>query len=151
LYAIGALARNYSYLGNFEEAALWYRRGAELGATDMEIDYAHLLVEGKGVARNEKEALALCEKAVSQNFPRALLPLARLYAQGAGTTRDLVEAFALAELTVAYYERTSETWMVDEARSFQLPVQTALTAEQIDQAKQRAREWKTRGRSPRGH
>jgi TPR repeat protein len=116
---------------------------------DHQVEYANILVEGRGVEVNHREALAWYEKAAGRNYEYAFLPLARLYAGGLGTDRDLIKAFALAELAAVTFDRSSDSpTRVAEARSLQAQIQDQLGPREIERGKNRAKEWGRQGYKP---
>ena len=79
-----------------EEAARWFRRGAEAGDLAAQHDYALLLLQGRGVIKDEKAAARWYSAAAAQGGKSCFMPLAELYASGTGVARDPFEAYALA-------------------------------------------------------
>jgi hypothetical protein len=55
------------------EAAVWFRRAAELGNSDAQTMVAHLYAEGRGVERNPIEALIWASQAANTNEEAAAL------------------------------------------------------------------------------
>jgi len=133
-WAIGMLANMHLMDKEDDKAAYWYRRGAELGDPASQASLASLLLQGRGVPRNEEEAFRLYQAAASQGY--AYASLAELYTTGRGTARDLVEAYALLELA----EATIDPSQIKEPRDFKSKLAAELSPEQITQAKRRARE-----------
>ena len=84
-----------------EEAARWFRRGAEVGDLAAQHDYALLLLQGRGVIKDEQAATRWYSAAAAQGGKSCYLPLAELYASGTGVARDPVEAYALAVIAEA--------------------------------------------------
>jgi uncharacterized protein len=56
LWAITSLARPHLADKEDEEAARWSRRGADAGDLGAQHDYALLLLQGRGVIKNEQAA-----------------------------------------------------------------------------------------------
>jgi TPR repeat protein len=132
LFAIGELARYYNNQQRNEEAARWYRRGAELGQVDHQFEYANLLLEGSGVEANPREAFGWYQSAASRNYWYAYLPLARLYAGGIGTDRDLAKALALVERAAVEFEKGSDDpTLFAQARALRAQVKEQLDAEKV--------------------
>jgi TPR repeat protein len=135
-WAIDMLARMHLMDKEHDKAAYWYRRGAELGYPESQVHFASLLLQGRGVPKNEEEAVRLYKAAVAQGYEYAYFPLARLYAEGRGTARDVIEAYALVEIA----EATIDHSQIDGPRAFKSQLAAELSPEQIAQATKRARE-----------
>jgi Sel1 repeat len=140
--AIGTLARVYQYREkNFEEAARWYRRGAELGDQDSQANYAWMLLKGQGVARDDGEAFRWFLAAANSGHPYSYLATAEMYATGRGTERDPIEALAQVEIALKVLQ-TSETQNLETARALRSQLAAELTPQQIEEALRRA--WERR-------
>jgi hypothetical protein len=140
--AIGTLARAYQYSEkNFEEAARWYRRGAELGDQDSQVSYAWMLLKGQGVARDDGEAFRWFLAAANSGHPYSYLATAEMYATGRGTERDPIEALAQVEIALKVLQ-TSETQNLETARALRSQLAAELTPQQIEEALRRA--WERR-------
>jgi uncharacterized protein len=100
-WALSSLVRMYLRDGEDEQAAIWLRRGAEAGHPGAQVDYAGLLLTGRGVAQNEQEAARWLAAAAAQGEKHAYLPLAQLYDAETDVRRDPVEAYALAMIAEA--------------------------------------------------
>jgi TPR repeat protein len=138
--AIGTLARAYQYNEkNFEEAARWYRRGAELGDPQSQVSYALLLRQGQGVVRDEAEAFRWFLAAAKSGYAYAYLATAEMYASGEGTERDPIEALAQVEIALNVLQ-TSETQSLKKARALQSQLAQELSPKQIREARGRAHE-----------
>ena len=61
-----------------EEAARWFRRGAEVGDLAAQHDYALLLLQGRGVIKDEQAATRWYSAAAAQGGKSCYLPLAEL-------------------------------------------------------------------------
>jgi TPR repeat protein len=84
-----------------EEAARWFGRGAEAGDLNSMHEYALLLLQGCGLAKDEQAAARWYYKLAAQGDGFSHLALAELYASGTGVAYDLVEAYALAAIAEA--------------------------------------------------
>jgi TPR repeat protein len=137
--AIEYLATAYLFRENYEEAARWYRRGAELGNPESQVNYAFLLLRGRGVARDESEAFRWFRAAAHSGYAYAYLATAEMYATGKGTERDPIEALAQVEIALKVLQ-TSETQNLKAARALRSQLAAELTPQQIEEALRRARE-----------
>jgi hypothetical protein len=113
--AIDALATAYLFRENFEEAARWYRRGAEFGYQNSQVSYAWMLLKGRGVARDESEAFRWYLAAANGGHPYSYLATAEMYAVGKGTKRDPIEALAQVEIGLRVLQ-PSDTRNLETAR-----------------------------------
>ncbi len=86
------------------EAARWYRQAAERGDVEGHAGLANLLLTGRGVAKDEKEALAHFSKAADAGHEASIAivadawlggPLAAALAPDAGAARAALERAAL--------------------------------------------------------
>jgi TPR repeat protein len=133
-WAINSLA--FMHLGDREDeqAAYWYRRGAEAGDRESQHTYAWLLLQGRGVAKDEGEAARWYAAAAAQGQGDAYFDLAKLYADGVGVVRDPVEAYALASLAEVTGD-PSETYRATELKA---QLGRSLSSDQISAASGRA-------------
>jgi TPR repeat protein len=139
LVAIDSLARAYLFQENFEEATRWYRRGAESGYQNSQVNYAWMLLKGRGVARDESEAFRWFLTAANSGHPYSYLATAEMYATGKGTQRDPIEALAQVEIALKVLQ-TSETQNLKTAHTLRSELASELAASQIEEALRRARE-----------
>jgi TPR repeat protein len=95
-WAISSLAAMHLTDKEDEEAVRWYKRGAELGELDAQNTYAWLLLQGRGVDKDEQAAAREYLAAALRGHGYSILDVAKLYASGTGVTRDPVEAYAFA-------------------------------------------------------
>ena len=98
LWAIISLARMHLADKEDEEAARWFRRGADAGDLGAQHSYALLLLQGRGLIKDEQAAARWYSAQVAQGDKYSYLRLAELYASGTGVARDPVQAYALAAI-----------------------------------------------------
>jgi TPR repeat protein len=140
-WAMTSLADILFTEGDIVESAGWVRRAAEAGRAQSQAQYGSLLATGRGVEKDEREAVRWYIEALSRGERRVALPLAEAYDQGKGVARDVVEAYALA--TVA---ETGVNWSDpnDPHRQAAINLKARLSAElspdREDQAARRTRE-----------
>jgi hypothetical protein len=137
-WAINMLGMMLTFDKQDEEAAYWYRRGAEIGDALSQETYASILLQGRGVAKNEPEAARWLSEAAAQGSKYAYLSLAELYAEGRGVARDPLEAYALAAIAEAVLDDSD---FEPERQATELKVRLAkeLSPEAIRTALERAR------------
>jgi TPR repeat protein len=133
-WAINSLA--FMHLGDKEdeEAAHWYLRGAEAGDPDSQFMYAWLLLQGRGVPRNEGEAARWYSAAAAQGHGDSYFELARLFAEGIGVSPNTVEAYALASIAEVAVDPSE----ADRASQLKARLAQDLSSEQIKAAVLRA-------------
>ncbi|MGE5088753.1 MAG: tetratricopeptide repeat protein, partial [Candidatus Levyibacteriota bacterium] len=96
---------------------------------------------GIGVDKSDADAAKWFRRAADQGMPFAQLNLGLLYAAGNGVPKDSVEAFKW--LQIAFRGLPAGGARMDVAHAMQ-DVGAKLTSDQLDEAKQRAREWRAK-------
>ncbi|MDR2219999.1 MAG: sel1 repeat family protein [Methylobacillus sp.] len=102
-------ARSYHRVGNYEKAAIWYRKAAEQGRSDAQYYLAEFYRTGTGVPQDYKQALFWYRKSAEQKDDKqndyesglALATLGYLYTN-VESVRDYKEA--------AYWYRKAADW-----------------------------------------
>ena len=122
-------------------AALWFQRAAEQGEAAAQYDLGASYAEGLGVKKDDAEAVKWFRRAAEQRMGFAQLNLGMLYAAGRGVAQDNLEALKWIELAV--FSLPPGGARSDAARALK-DVADKMTAEQIMEAKGRARAWKAR-------
>jgi tetratricopeptide (TPR) repeat protein len=140
LFAISSLASMHRGDKQYEDALYWYRRGADLGHRESQTALAWLLLEGKYVAKDEREAFRLYSLANTRPGDPIIMRLAEMHAEGKGTERNPVEAYALAEVAEATLDNLSDGDQVQNARALKARLTNELPPDQIAQAIRRAHE-----------
>lgn len=79
------------------KAAEWYRKAADLGGADAQVNYGHMLETGSGVEKNATEAASWYAKAAAQEHGLGQYNLGVLYALGRGVKNNLKRALSLFE------------------------------------------------------
>ena len=89
-------------LGNeapdFSAAVAWFQQGTAGGDTDSMVSLADCLLHGKGIARNESQALELLRAAAALNHPAAMNMLGDMLKKGVPGLLDPNPGEALASL-----------------------------------------------------
>jgi TPR repeat protein len=120
----------------FAEAALWYRRGAEIGHPDSQWSYAWMLRRGLGVVRDEREAFRWVLAAAMSGHPFASLNAGEVYAAGQVTDRDAIEALVHINMALAHLQ-FSETDALERARNLKTRLEAELSPSEIEEARRR--------------
>lgn len=95
MYALGTLARQGRGMPRSDTiAADWMKQASTAGNIPGEIDYAIMLFNGTGIAKNERHAALLFLRAAHQGNAIAQNRIARLYQAGRGIPPDAIEAGA---------------------------------------------------------
>jgi TPR repeat protein len=76
---------------SYAEAAKWYRKATDL-SPEAEVNLASLLTNGKGVAQDYGQAMALCRSAAKLNYAPGQFCVGYLYQRGLGIQADPKEA-----------------------------------------------------------
>ncbi len=79
-------------VGNFREAAKWYRKAAERGMPMAQYELGILYMFGEGVPQDYKESISWHRKAAGQGMAVAQYELGSIYYRGSGVTQDYSEA-----------------------------------------------------------
>ncbi len=120
-------------------AATWFLKSAEQGNASAQYDLAVSFAEGIGVKKDAEAAATWFRRAADQQMGYAQLNLGMLYASGRGVPQDNVEALKWIELSV--YTLPPGAARSDAARALK-DVADGMSAEEIMEAKGRARSWK---------
>jgi len=139
-FAIGGLAQMHQRDREYGEAARWHKRGAELGITNSQYLYASMLVEGQGIPMNEAEAFRWFSAASGGGHRYSNVQLAKLYFHGVGTAQDHIQAYAHIEVALKAFSEADV--LAAEARALRNQLEARLLPEEIDEARQRARQLK---------
>ena len=72
----------------------WYRKAAEQGHTEAQFNLGVCYASGRGVTKNEAEAVKWYRKSADQGFANAQYNLGVCHEYGTGVPKDLVESYA---------------------------------------------------------
>ena len=92
---------SFDEIGDFEEAARWYRLAAEQGLSEAQNNLGVMLKDGQGVEQDYAEAARWFTMAARQDNMLAQLNLGWLYHAGKGVQQD-------ADSAQYWYERAAE-------------------------------------------
>lgn len=93
---------------DYEMAAEYYARAANLGYPPAQVALANLYVEGRGVSRNYEAAVQWMTRAAEVGYPEAQYELGQMYERGRGVRRDKTTA-------IAWYRRAGDQGHVEAA------------------------------------
>jgi TPR repeat protein len=119
---------------NFEEAAIWYRKAAEQNAIPAEIALGIAYERGEGVKQDYAEAAKWYRRAAEQGDGDAQKFIGLLTEHGMGVEKNTVQAYAWYELAMQMYS--------SDAVFEQTRLAKEMTQEQVEKAKNLAKEWK---------
>jgi TPR repeat protein len=88
-------------------AAVWYRRAAELGHARAQNDLGWLLQNGWGAPRDDVQAVHWYRQAATQGYAIAQTNIGWMYQNGRGVPRDYAQAVKWYRLAVAQGEPTA--------------------------------------------
>lgn len=117
---------------NDKEAVRWYAKAAEQGDATAQNNLGVLYASGRGVVQNYKEAVRWFTKAAEQGVADAQFNLGARYSNGQGVIEDYVEAYKWMLLAGMNGKDVSES---------KIWLQYRMTAEQIAEAQNRAKEF----------
>lgn len=127
----------YEGLGIPEDRALaasWFRKAADQGVSTAQFSLGLMYFRGQGVEKDSREAARWFQKAADQDDAEAQINLGILYGTGHGVDKDLIEAHKW--LNLAYLSGDSGAAAALEQ------ISQVMSAEQIAEAKARARKWR---------
>lgn len=123
---------------NYLEAKDWFKKAADQGHADAQVNLGTLYSLGQGAPYSDHMALFWFQKAAEQRNALAFAKLGMMYERGRGVPQSLVEAHMWYNLSAAYGETRAA-----EARN---AVAIRMTAPQIADAEERAKQWNPKQR-----
>jgi S1-C subfamily serine protease len=129
-------ANGYGVKKDLVEAFKWYEKAADQHFSGAEFEIGAAYYNGDGVPQDFVEAVKWFEKSSDQGFMLAENNLANCYYNGEGVPKDYVEAYKWYDLALAQGLGAAQT-------NLSLVAQW-MTAEQIAEAQQLAREFRPR-------
>jgi TPR repeat protein len=114
----------------------WYRKGAEQGNAMAQHNLGNSYDQGKGVAKDQMEAMKWYRKAAEQNLALAQLNLGICYVSGEGVAEDKEEAYAWWLLAAGQG--------VEAANQNIVRLKNEMTPQQIAEGQKLARDFKPR-------
>jgi TPR repeat protein len=137
-YNLGVLYfRGDAVVQDYVQAAQWYRKAADQGHADAQFNLGVMYFSGHGVRQNNADAVRWFRAAADQGLADAQNNLALMYANGSGVARDDVEAYKWLEIAVARTSGDDRRRSTDSRNR----IGTRLTAQQVEEAQKRARDW----------
>ena len=99
---------------DYRQAAIYYKKAAEQGYSEAQLDLGNLYKEGLGLTKDVKEALKWYTQAANQGLPEAQYRIGHMYFLGDGVTSSRSEAikwihksadqgYAAAEYLLGYF------------------------------------------------
>lgn len=92
LDAIKQIAEGYVVAHNKAEALNWYRKGVDLGYTQLAQEVADRLLEGNGFEKNQDQALEWYRLAVEKGDTKCALAVAKRFRSGDGVAMNIDKA-----------------------------------------------------------
>lgn len=83
---------NFDRQKNYKEAVMWYRKAAEQGHAQAQVNLGTLYSKGLGVRRDYTEAVKWYREAAEQEHAQAQSNLGVMYSEGQGVEQDYKEA-----------------------------------------------------------
>ena len=119
---------------DYNEAVKWYRLSAERGYASAQYNLGLMYYEGQGVPQDYNEAVKWYRLSAEQGDAEAQNYLGMVYYQGQGVTQDYVLAHMWANLGASNGSK--------DAIKGRNIVEKKMTPQQIEKAKEMARNWK---------
>jgi uncharacterized protein len=122
------------------EALRWYHQAAEAGSLRAQTTLGMIYWSGDGVSQNHSLGVDWLRRAANEGYGHAQGALAAACLLGLGAPRDPVEA--LKWLILAASMTPDDPLAVESARKHAASLSQSLSSEQVEQAHERARQWK---------
>ncbi len=111
---------------------------AEQGDSAAQFNLGLIYANGRGVAKNDIQALIWYTKAAHQVHARAQANLAFMYATGRAVPQDLITAYMWASLAMTHAKGSTR----EAAARFRATLAAAMTADNVAAAERRVMAWK---------
>lgn len=98
---LGVLIGNFRGKQNYDEALEWLRKSADQNCADGESGLAFMYHNGRGVEKDDDQAVKLFLKAAQQDNSNAEYELGFMYQSGEGVSKDYVQA-------VSWYRKAAD-------------------------------------------
>ena len=115
----------------------WFRRAAEQGAAGAQYNLGNAYSDGRGVPKDDRQAVVWWRKAAEQGHANAQFNLGLMYANGQGVPQDYVESHKWRSLGASRASAENQKAFAAERDR----VATLMTPAQLADAKQRASAW----------
>jgi len=119
---------------DYAESLMWFRNAADQDNSNAQACLGIMYSQGRGVKQDYAEAAKWYRKAAEQGNANAQNNLAAFYSEGRGVPKDYVQAYVWYNLAAAVEFEDSARLRDEVARK--------MTAKQIRQAQELARNWK---------
>jgi TPR repeat protein len=113
-------------------AVSWYRKAAEQGIADAQVNLGNMYASGQGVPQDYAAAVSWYRKAAEQGYAGAQYNLGQMYRKGQGVPQDYVTAHMWFNLAAAAGD--------DRAAEVRDVIAKQMTPAQIAEAQKLARE-----------
>ena len=127
---------------DYVEAHKWWRLAADQGHASAQYNLGVMYDNGRGLPQDYVEALKWYRLAAEQGTAEAQVKLGIMYYTGRGVPQDYVEAHKWYNLAASRYAPGEDRDGVVKLRD---SLAADMTREQIAEAQERAREWKSTG------
>jgi TPR repeat protein len=125
-----------------DEAVKWYRRAADQGDANPQVNLGVMYDNGEGVTQDYAEALKWYRKAAEQGNATGQYNLGVMYHDGKGVAQDLIQAHKWFSLSAAGSKGQGQ----EKAAALRDAIATKLTPEQIAESLRLANEWEQKRR-----
>lgn len=124
--------------GDWATAAREFRPLAEQGDSAAQFNLGLIYANGRGVAKNDIQALIWYSKAAHQIHAQAQANLAFMYATGRAVDQDLITAYMWASLAMIHAKGSTRA----AAAKFRATLAAAMKADNVAAAERRVKAWK---------
>ncbi len=111
---------------------------AEQGDSAAQFNLGLIYANGRGVAKNDIQALIWYSKAAHQTHARAQANLAFMYATGRAVPQDLIAAYMWASLAMSHAQGSTR----EAAARFRATLASGMTPDNVAAAERRVKAWK---------
>ncbi len=111
---------------------------AEQGDSAAQFNLGLIYANGRGVAKNDIQALIWYSKAAHQTHAQAQANLAFMYATGRAVPQDLITAYMWASLAMSHAQGSTR----QAAAKFRATFAAAMTPDDVAAAERRVKAWK---------
>ena len=119
---------------DYHQAVKWFRRAAEQGEVDAQVNLGFMYGKGQGVATDYQQAFNWYRKAAEQGDENGEYALGVIYSNGRGVPKDLVRSYMWYSISAASSAGTDQ----QDAAQRRDKIAAKLTPAQLSQAQQMA-------------
>jgi uncharacterized protein len=127
------------------QAAAWYRKAANQGNVDAQVNLGVMYYSGRGVAQDHATSRMWYQMAADQGDAEAQIKVGMFYKIGDGVPQDYLRAYMWLNLAVSHAPDAATS---DKATALRNELAAEMTPAQITEALRMAREWVPKTNQP---